>query len=132
METQTPETSSSGGSSHKDTALLLLAVGLAIGGLVAFYYLNPQLNILVRTLILLGALVVAGFLGYASAPGKELAGYITGFWRIEMRKVVWPSRQESLQATFMIAVVVVVFALVLAGVDWLLNISVKSLIGGGA
>jgi len=132
METQTPEQTSSGGSSHKDTVLLLLAVALAFGGLFAFYFFNPELNVLVRTLILLGSLGAAVFIGYATAPGKELASYITGAYRIELRKVVWPSRQESLQATFMIAIVVVVFSLVLAGVDWLLNSGIKALIGGGA
>ena len=131
MENQTPETVVSG-SSHKDTALLLLAVALAVGGLVAFYYFSPDYNVLVRTLILLGSLVAAAFIGYSTAPGKELAGYVTGAYRIELRKVVWPSRQESLQATLMIAVFVVIFSLILAGVDWLLNMSVKALIGGGA
>lgn len=134
METQTPEqpTTTVAASSHKDTALMLAAAALVLGGLWAFYFFDPQFNVLVRTLILLGALAAAAVVGYASAPGKELAGYVTGAYRIELRKVVWPSRQESVQATLMIAAFVVVFALILAGVDWLLNMGVKALSGRGA
>jgi preprotein translocase subunit SecE len=136
METPSSQQSSpasgAASSSFKDTALLWLAVALAGTGLWSFYYFDPQLSALIRTLILLGSLVAAAFVGWASAPGKELAGYVTGAYRIELRKVVWPTRQESLQATLMIAVFVTIFALLLAGVDWLLGLGVRSLIGRGA
>jgi preprotein translocase subunit SecE len=136
METPAPQQNqqpvAGSASSFKDTALLWLAVAFAVGGLWAFYYFDPQFNSLIRTLILLGSLVAAALVGWASAPGKELAGYVTGAYRIELRKVVWPTRQESLQATLMIAVFVTIFALLLAGVDWLLGLGVRSLIGRGA
>ena len=149
METQTPQQNSGqraaqraeqrdqqvtvvSASSHKDTALLVFSVALVIGGLWAFYHFNPDFNVLIRTVMLLGALVGAAVAAYATAAGKELAGYVTGAYRIELRKVVWPSRQESVQATLMIAVIVIIFALVLAGVDWVLNYGVRALTGRGA
>jgi preprotein translocase subunit SecE len=127
MNSQTEE-AASGGPSSRDTALLVLAVGLLVGGMFAFYYFNPQYNVLIRTLILLGATVAAIVLAAQTFQGKVMWGYVQGS-RTELRKVVWPSRQESVQTTLMIAVVVLIMALFLAGVDWVLSTSVHKLVG---
>jgi preprotein translocase subunit SecE len=129
MDVQTTEQKA--GSSHKDTALLSLAVFALLGGMFAFYYFETQFNVLIRTLMLLGGLVVAAAAAYQTATGKSLWGYVVGS-RIELRKVVWPSRQESVQATLMIAVVVLVMALLLWGLDSLLLWGVETLTGRGA
>lgn len=128
MDTQTTEQQAV--SSHKDTALLIVAVALLVGGMFAFYYLEDQLNLLVRWLIMLGGLAASLGLAYQTAPGKSLWGYVTGA-RTELRKVVWPSRQESVQATLMIAVVVLIMALLLWGLDSLLLWGVETLTGRG-
>jgi preprotein translocase subunit SecE len=124
-ETQAPEAGTSG---TLDTALLLAAVVLLIGGMFAFYYFNPQYNVLYRTLMLLGSTVVAIALAARTAQGKTMWSYVQGS-RTELRKVVWPTRQESVTTTLMIAVVVIVFAFFLAGVDWVLNLGVHKLVG---
>jgi preprotein translocase subunit SecE len=124
-ETQAPEAGPSG---TLDTALLLVAVLLLLGGMFAFYYFNPQYNVLYRTLMLLGSTVVAIALASRTQQGKLMWSYVQGS-RTELRKVVWPSRQESVTTTLMIAVVVIVFALFLAGVDWALNTGVHKLVG---
>ena len=129
MDVQTTEQKAV--SSHKDTALLGLAAAVLLGGMFSFYYFDPQYNALVRTLMLLGSLVVALALAYQSAGGKALWGYVSGS-RVEIRKIVWPSRQESVQATLMIAVVVLVMALLLWGLDSLLLWGVETLTGRGA
>ncbi|MDD3763889.1 MAG: preprotein translocase subunit SecE [Nevskiales bacterium] len=129
MDVQTTEQKAV--SSHKDTALLLAAAVALLGGMFAFYYYEVQFNALVRVLILLGGAAVGLALAYQTALGKTLWGYVVGS-RIEMRKIVWPSKQESIQATLMIAVVVLIMALLLWGLDSLLLWGVETLTGRGA
>src|ERR1043166_2513946 len=107
------------GPSHVDTLLLLAAVLLLLGGMFSFYYFNPQYNVLYRTLMLLGSMGLAIVLASRTQQGKGMWAYGKGS-RTELRKVVWPSRQETVTTTLMIAVVVIVFAFFLAGVDWVL------------
>ena len=128
MEAQSTEPKA--GSAQKDTAFLLIAAAALVGGMFAFYYFEGQLNAFVRTLILLAASAVTLASAYQSALGKELWGYVLGS-RTELRKVVWPTRQESVQTTLMIAVVVLVMALLLWGLDSLLLWGVEALTGRG-
>lgn len=129
MDIQTTEQQA--GSSAKDTALLIAALAVLVGGMVAFYYYATQFNLLVRWLIMLGSLAAALALSYQTRLGREVWGYVVGA-RIELRKVVWPTRQESVQATLMIAVVVLITALLLWGLDSLLLWGVEAVTGRGA
>ena len=128
MDTQTTEQQAV--SSYKDTLLLIAAVALLLGGMFAFYYFAEQ-PLLVRWLAMLGGLAAGLFVAYQSASGKALWGYVTGA-RTELRKVVWPSRQESIQATLMIAVVVLIMAVLLWGLDSALLWGVEKLTGRGS
>ncbi len=113
-----------------DSLLLAAAVILLVGALASFYYFSSDVNALVRTLGLLAATGVSLALAYRTELGRSVWGYIVGA-RTELRKVVWPSRQETLQATLMIAVVVLITALLLWGLDSLLLWGVKLLTGRG-
>jgi preprotein translocase subunit SecE len=113
-----------------DTLLLLLSFAALVGGIVAFYALAGQLNVTVRVLLVLGGLGAAAALAYQTASGKTMWGYIRGS-QVELRKTTWPTRQESLQATLMIAVVVLIAALLLWGLDSALLWGVKSVTGRG-
>jgi preprotein translocase subunit SecE len=127
MELQNEEN----GSPRFDTPLLIAALVLLLGSAVAFYYFDPQLGKLVRLLILFGGIAVSGFIVSRTATGSLIWDYLQGA-RVEARKVVWPTRQESVQTTLVIAVFVVVVALFLSGVDWLLLHGVQALTGKGA
>jgi preprotein translocase subunit SecE len=127
MELQNEEN----GSPRFDTPLLIAALVLLLGSAVAFYYFDPQLGKLVRLLILFGGIAVSGFIVSRTATGSLIWDYLQGA-RVEARKVVWPTRQESVQTTLVIAVFVVVVALFLSGVDWLLMHGVQALTGKGA
>ena len=81
-------------------------------------------------LLIVAVAASAGVL-YQTARGRVLWGFIAGS-RIELRKVVWPSKQESVQATLMIAVVVLIMALMLWGLDSLLLWGVELLSGRGS
>jgi preprotein translocase subunit SecE len=114
MTTQQPvETKSA---APLDTLLLLLAFAAVVGGIIAFYALVGQFNVTVRLLMVLGGLGAAAALAYQTQAGKLMWGYVRGS-QVELRKTTWPTRQDSLQATLMIAAVVVFFAFVL----WLLD-----------
>jgi len=126
MESQTEVTQSP----RHDSLLLAAAVLLLVGALVAFYYFANEVNVFVRVLGLLVGTGLALALAYRTEMGRSVWGYIVGA-RVELRKVVWPSRQETVQATLMIAVVVLITALLLWGLDSLLLWGVKLLTGRG-
>jgi preprotein translocase subunit SecE len=116
--------------SQLDTVLLALAFVALVGGIAGFYALAGQLPAAVRLLLVLGGLAVAVALAYQTATGKTMWGYIRGA-QVELRKTTWPNKQETLQATLMIAVVVLLTALLLWGLDSLLLWGVKSVTGRG-
>lgn len=126
MESQTEVSPST----RYDSLLLAASALLLVGAITGFYYFAADVNALVRTLLLLAATGGALALAYRTELGKTTWGYLVGA-RTELRKVVWPSRQESVQATLMIAVVVLIAALLLWGLDSLLLWGVKSLTGRG-
>lgn len=105
---------------------LLVAV-LLVAGLVANYYYSQQ----PWPLRLLAWLFLAGVVaGIASQTklGKQTISFARES-RMELRKVVWPTRQETVQMTLLIAAVVIVLALILWGVDGALMWLVGSLTG---
>ncbi len=122
MESQTEQA----GSSTKDTVFLAAATFLLLGGMVAFYYFAVQWTLLLRLAALLGAVAAAGFLTYQTALGRLLLAYLAGS-RAELRKVVWPNRPETVQTTLLIAVVVLVVAVLMWGLDSLLLAGVHQL-----
>jgi preprotein translocase subunit SecE len=126
MEIQTEQSNAS----RYDSLLLVAALLLLVGGMFSFYYFVGQFNALIRTLMLLAAIGAGVAVAYQTQLGRDLWGYIVGA-RTELRKVVWPSRQESLQSTLMIAVVVLITSLLLWGLDSVLLLGVKALTGRG-
>ena len=113
-----------------DTVLLALAFIALAGGIVAFYWFANEMNVTLRVLMVLGGLAASAALAYQTPAGKTMWGYVRGS-QVELRKTTWPTRQESLQATLMIAVVVLITAVMLWGLDSLLLWGVKSVTGRG-
>jgi len=116
--------------SRFDTLLLISALALLIGGLVA-YYVFIELPKLVRMLLLLGSIAAAVAAVYRTALGQSLWSHVQGS-RVELRKVVWPTRQESLQTTLIIAIFVLIVALMMWGLDAALLAGVQALTGRSA
>ncbi len=100
---------------------------LVAGGIFGNWYFQEQ-SLLNRVLALVAMAAVAGFLALQTERGKA-------FWellkdaRAEIRRVVWPTRQETTQTTFIVLALVLVFALILWGLDSLLSWFVSSFIG---
>jgi preprotein translocase subunit SecE len=105
-----------------DKAKLAVAGALVVAAIVAFYMLGRQdLWVRVVALVVLMAAAVATF--FTSEQGKELLAYGRDSVR-EVKKVVWPTRKESLQMTGYVFAFVFVMALFLFLTDktleWLL------------
>jgi preprotein translocase subunit SecE len=98
-----------------DTAKLLLAGVILIGGLLG-YYLFQDASQLLRAIGVLVAVLAAGFVAFQSAQGRELWKFIQAS-RVELRKVVWPTREETIQTT----IAVFVFAVIMGVFFWLLD-----------
>ncbi|MDX1496960.1 MAG: preprotein translocase subunit SecE [Salinisphaeraceae bacterium] len=113
-----------------DTLLVLLALGVLVASIAGFYYLEGQFHPVLRTLGMLAGGVVAVFIGLQTAMGKTAFGYIQGS-RVELRRVVWPSRKETLQATLMILGVVLILAMFLWGLDAILVWAMQIFTGRG-
>ena len=118
MATSQVETVSTGA----DKAKLGAAIALVIGALVAFYLLGKQ-----GQFAQWGALVVgmaAAFVVFmTSEPGKMFAAFGRDSWK-EVKKVVWPTRKESVQMTLYVLAFCAIMALFLWTTDktleWLL------------
>jgi len=101
-----------------DSLKLIGAAILGLVGLVAFYYFEGQ-SLLMRVL---GLLIIAGlcaFIVYQTALGKRTVGFFRDA-RTEVRKVVWPTRAETVQTTLTVFIIVVLVGIFLWLFDMLL------------
>jgi preprotein translocase subunit SecE len=103
-------------------ALLLVAAGVA-----GFYYLGQSPMIVRVVTVLAGLLLAAGVL-WTSEPGKQFYAFAQESVT-ETKKVVWPTRKETLQTTGIVFAFMVVMALFLWVVDASLLWVVKKLLG---
>lgn len=94
-----------------DKAKLVLAAALVLGALTGFYLVAKQ-GPIVQWAVLVGGLVAAVVVFGISEPGKQLLAFGRDAWR-EVKKVVWPTRKESVQMTLYVFGFVVVMALFL-------------------
>ncbi len=112
MATTTHETGESG---ILDIIKLLFAAGLLVGGLYSYYYFL-EVALPLRVLMVLGGLAAGITAAMTSTQGQRLWAFIQGA-RIEIRKVVWPTKQETTQT----AIAVFVFTLIMALFFWALD-----------
>jgi len=112
MNAQT-ETSESG---VLDIIKLLIASVALVGGLYGYYYYENDMALPLRVLMVLGGTGVGIAIAMTSTQGRRLWHFIQGS-RVEIRKVVWPTRQETTQT----AIAVFVFTLVMMLFFWALD-----------
>jgi preprotein translocase subunit SecE len=98
-----------GGASVLDTVKLVAAVAILVGGLAAFYLLG-NLPLAARWLIVLATLAVGIVVALQSTQGRAFWQFVQGS-RVELRKVVWPTRQETLQTTLVVIVAIFVMGI---------------------
>lgn len=112
-----------------DIVKLALAVAIVITGIFGFYYFADQ-SILVRTIGLLVFVGMSVMIALKTEKGRSLWGFFQEA-QIEVRKVVWPTRQETLQTTLIVIFVVILVAICLWLIDMFLGWSIRSLLGQG-
>ena len=113
-------------SSAIDTLKLMTAVLVLIAGVVGFYYFEEESQLL-RVLGMLAVAVVAFFIVASSDPGRRGLSFVKEA-RVEVRKVVWPTRQETLQTTIAVLFMVVLVAIMLWLFDMFLGWGVSKLL----
>lgn len=112
-----------------DTAKLIAGAAIAVAGIAAFYLLAAQ-PIWLRWILVLGGFVVGVLVGLQSHQGKDFAAFVQSS-RIELRKVVWPGRQETMQVTIVVLVMILALGLFFWGLDSLLGVLTRWLLGRG-
>jgi preprotein translocase subunit SecE len=121
-EVQTPAVSSS-----KDNALLFLSIVAILGGIAAFYWYDEQSLPLRIGMVVLGLAAGAGLM-WLSSYGSEFVQFAQAA-RVELRKVVWPSRAETFQTTYVVIGFAIVMGLFFFVLDWVLTWMTR-LLGG--
>lgn len=114
--------------SKLDPLKWILVVALVAAGVVGNSLYSEEIALLYRVLGLLAVAGVAGFIASFTAQGKAFIDLVKEA-RIEMKKVVWPSRQETFQTTLVVLAVVALMSLILFIVDWVLNWAISALVG---
>jgi preprotein translocase subunit SecE len=117
------ETSESG---VLDIIKLLLSAGLLVGGLYAYYY-YIEVSQPLRVLMVLGGLLFGIGMAMTSTQGHRLSAFIQGA-RIEIRKVVWPTKQETTQTAIAVFVFTIIMALFFWAIDSVLLVVTRSLV----
>ena len=124
MATTTHETGESG---ILDIIKLLFAAGLLVGGLYSYYYFL-EVALPLRVLMVLGGLATGITVAMTSTQGQRLWAFIQGA-RIEIRKVVWPTKQETTQTAIAVFVFTLIMALFFWGLDSFLLWLTRTLVG---
>jgi preprotein translocase subunit SecE len=102
-----------------DIVKLALAAALLVGAIVGYYYYTEWSG-LARFSLLLAGIVAAAAVGAFTAAGRSMREYLVES-QFELRKVVWPTRDETVRTTLVIIVVVIILSLLLGLIDLILK-----------
>jgi len=98
-----------------DTLKLMASVSILFASIVSFYYFS-EISVLIRALVIIFSLVISLLIFFRTQRGIIFWDFLQGS-RVEMRKVVWPTKQETMQTTL----TVFIFVLILGIFFWLLD-----------
>ncbi|MRW90945.1 preprotein translocase subunit SecE [Duganella sp. FT80W] len=102
-------------STSNDKIKVVLAIIVAVVGVIGFYYLSDK-PALVRAGALVAGLAFAVLILWTSSTGREFLNFAKEAVR-ETKKVVWPTRREASQITGIVFAFVLVMAVFLWGTD---------------
>jgi preprotein translocase subunit SecE len=112
-----------------DKVKLAVAILIVIAGVAGYYLLADQATWL-RWLPVIGSLALAGVVVAFSRYGSEFRRFVE-LARIELRKIVWPTRQETLQTTLVVFLFVAVAGVFFWALDLVLAWATKFLTSQG-
>ena len=110
-----------------DTVKLVFTASLLIAGIAGFYYFASY-ALVYRVVGILAVFGIAVSLFFTTAIGRTVWGFLTEA-KMEVRKVIWPTRQETIQATMLVVIVVFGVGLILWLMDMVLFWAVGLLTG---
>ena len=112
-----------------DMFKIAVAIAIVVAALVGFYFFAEQ-SLLYRVVGLLASLVVASVIALQTEQGRILWAFFQEA-QLEVRRVVWPTRRETLQTTGIVILMVLIFAAILWVLDLALGAAIQAIIGGG-
>jgi preprotein translocase subunit SecE len=117
------------GSSGVDTVKLVVSATIIVVGIWAFYFFAGY-SLLLRVVGLLALSGGAVAVALTTQPGRKLWRFASDS-RMEVRKVVWPTRQETIQTTLIVMVMVFLLGVLLWLFDLVLMAILRFLTGQG-
>ncbi len=99
-----------------NTFLWVVAIALLAVVAVGNVYFSTHFSLLVRVLLMVGLGVTGLVVAALTNEGKKAIGFLKES-RLELRKIIWPTRQESTQTTFIVIAITVVVSLALWAMD---------------
>ena len=106
---------------------LILSIGVLITGLILFYYYS-DVRLFYRVVGMISVVIFSAFIAYQSDFGKLVYSYVTDS-KVELKKVTWPTKQETTQTTLGVIFVVIIVGILLWLFDMLLGWAIGTLYG---
>jgi preprotein translocase subunit SecE len=117
--------------SARDNVMWALGLLVLLAGVFGFFRYSGEVMTLIRVIGLLVATGLAIAIVAKTDRGRDMFSFLREV-DVERRKVVWPTRQETLQTTLMVLVITVIVAILLFIMDTIFGWVVRQLIGGGS
>jgi|TARA_B100000242_G_scaffold284824_1_gene248570 preprotein translocase subunit SecE len=108
-------------------SFLILSIGVLITGMILFYYFS-EVRLFYRVVGMISVVIFSAFIAYQSDFGKLVYSYVTDS-KVELKKVSWPTKQETTQTTLGVIFVVIVVGILLWLFDMLLGWAIGTLYG---
>lgn len=112
-----------------DTAKIVFAILILVGGIVGFYYFADK-GLVYRVLGVMASTIAAIGVILTTVVGMRFLGFLKES-RVEVRKVIWPTRQETMQSTLVVVALVFLVGLILWTLDAALFWGISHLTGQG-
>tara|TARA_A100001035_G_C27484465_1_gene364699 strand:- start:185 stop:553 length:369 start_codon:yes stop_codon:yes gene_type:complete len=109
------------------TPYLILSIGVLITGMILFYYFS-DVRLFYRVVGMISVVVFSAFIAYQSDFGKLVYSYVTDS-KVELKKVTWPTKQETTQTTLGVIFVVIIVGILLWLFDMFLGWAIGTLYG---
>ena len=112
-----------------DAVKWVITLALLVG-IVAADYIYDDVSVLIRAVAAVVAVGIAGFIASTTEKGSAFITFAKDS-RIEVRKVVWPTRQETTQTTIIVLIATAIIALLIYFIDWIIVELVSFITGLG-
>ena len=110
-----------------NNSYLMLSIGVLIAGMILFYYYS-DIRLFYRVVGMILVVIFSAIIAYQSDFGKLVYSYVTDS-KVELKKVTWPTKQETTQTTLGVIFIVIIVGILLWLFDMLLGGAIGTLYG---